>query len=351
MAGPAHVRAGQPAHKLETDANPGFCTPLLSLDGLSVEFPSQSGAVRACADMTFQVGRGEIVGLVGESGSGKSVAVLSILRLTPPPGRVTGGTIRFEDRDITALPRREILALRGRRIGFVSQTPRASLNPALRIRDQIAAVLRACDPTFKSADAPARISTLLSPLGFADPDRVAASFPHQLSGGMCQRVAIALALAGDPALLIADEPTTALDVAVQIEILALLRRLNRERGLSILIVTHDLSVIRAVTDRMVVVYGGEVQESGPTDTVLTRPSHPYTRALLAAFPDTARTQNRLAQLPGQIEVMPTDFPGCILAKRCPEAIGRCVKERPPTFETADGGHVRCHLAEPEALVE
>ncbi|MEM1344700.1 MAG: ABC transporter ATP-binding protein [Pseudomonadota bacterium] len=259
--------------------------PLLAIKGLSVEFPSRAGPVRACSDLTFQVGRGEVVGLVGGSGSGKSVAALSVLRLTPPPGRVSQGSIRFEGRELTTLAPREMLGLRGRRIGFVSQTPRASLNPALRIRDQIAAVLRASGPGFRPTEAPARIEALLAPLGFAEPDRVAASFPHQLSGGMCQRVAIALALAGDPALLIADEPTTALDVAVQAEILALLRRLNRERGLSILLVTHDLSVVRALADRVVVVHGGEVQESGPTEAVLSRPKRPYTRALLAAIPD------------------------------------------------------------------
>ncbi|MEO0389179.1 MAG: ABC transporter ATP-binding protein, partial [Pseudomonadota bacterium] len=273
--------------------------PLLSVEGLCVEFPSRSGPVRACAGMGFTIGRGEVVGLVGESGSGKSVASLSILRLTPPRGRVTGGSIVFDGRNLFAIPRRDILKIRGRRIGFVSQTPRASLNPALRIRDQIAAVLRACDPNFRRADARNRISAMLAPLGFSDPDRVAASFPHQLSGGMCQRVAIALALAGDPSLLIADEPTTALDVAVQAGILALLRRLKRERGLSILLVTHDLSVVRALADRVVVVHDGKVKETGPTDDVLMRPAHPYTRSLISAFPDADRPRRRPAQTGSQ----------------------------------------------------
>ncbi|MEM6487195.1 MAG: ABC transporter ATP-binding protein [Pseudomonadota bacterium] len=301
LAVSAHPGAERPLNNAFGKMGSEPSTPLLDVDGLSVEFPTRAGPVLACNGLTLHIGRGEVVGLVGESGSGKSVASLSVLGLTPPPGRVTGGSIRFEGREIGALPQREMRRLRGRRIGFVSQTPRASLNPALRIRDQIAAVLRACDPGFRPADAPLRIEALLAPLGFPDPDRVAASFAHQLSGGMCQRVAIALALAGDPALLIADEPTTALDVAVQAGILALLRRLNRERGLSILLVTHDLSVVRAMADRVVVVHGGEVKETGPTDAVLARPAHPYTRALLAAFPDPDQPARRLAQMPGRVE--------------------------------------------------
>ncbi|MEM8594857.1 MAG: ABC transporter ATP-binding protein [Pseudomonadota bacterium] len=296
LAVSAQKRAERPLDRANGRTGMEPSAPLLDIADLSVEFPSRAGAVQACSEISFEIGHGEVVGLVGESGSGKSVASLSVLRLTPPPGRVTGGSIHFEGRDLLALPKRELLRIRGRRIGFVSQTPRTSLNPALRIRDQIAAVLRACDPAFRSAHAPGRISALLAPLGFADPDRVAASFPHQLSGGMCQRVAIALALAGDPALLIADEPTTALDVAVQAGILALLRRLNRERGLSILLVTHDLSVVRALADRVVVLHGGDVKEIGSTDAVLTRPEHPYTCALLSAVPDPDRPQRRLVHL-------------------------------------------------------
>ncbi|MEM6546844.1 MAG: ABC transporter ATP-binding protein [Pseudomonadota bacterium] len=295
LAVSAQTRAERPVNNAGDTTGLEQSAPLLDVDGLHVVFPSRPGPVHACSDVSFTIGRGEIVGLVGESGSGKSVASLSILRLIPPPGRVTGGSIRFEGRDLLALRKREMLKIRGRKIGFVSQTPRASLNPALKIRDQIAAVLCACDPDFRPADTPNRISTMLAPLGFADPERVPVSFPHQLSGGMCQRVAIALALAGSPALLIADEPTTALDVAVQAEILALLRRLNRERGLSILLVTHDLSVVRALADRVVVVHGGKVKEIGPTDAVLTQPEHPYTRALISAFPDPDRPQRRLVQ--------------------------------------------------------
>lgn len=323
--------------------------PILEVDGLTVRFQAAHGAILACSDLSFTVGRGEIVGLVGESGSGKSVASLSVLRLAPPAARITAGSIRFEGRDLGALTRREMSRLRGRRIGYVSQTPRASLNPALRVRDQIAAVLRACDPGFRRADATARIAALLTPLGFGDPARVADSFPHQLSGGMCQRVAIALALAGEPSLLIADEPTTALDVAVQAGILALLRRLNRERGLAILLVTHDLSVVRALADRVVVVYGGELQESGPTDAVLTRPSHPYTQALLAAFPDPGRPTRRLAQLPGQPTAARDGAPGCRLAARCLQAMPRCAAEHPNAHRAPHGGRARCHLAQPERV--
>ena len=265
---------------------------LLHVDKLCVEFPSYYTSTVACNQLTFEVKRGEILGIVGESGSGKSVSVLSILQLIPAPGRITSGSIIFNGSNLLNLDKHKMDRLRGRKIGFVSQTPRASLNPALRIRDQILAVLYACEPYMKIPEAHNRIKKLLAPMGFADPERVCNSFPHQLSGGMCQRVAIALALAYDPLLLIADEPTTALDAAVQFEILSLLRRLRNELGISIILVTHDLSVVRAIADKIVVVRDGEVKENGETDNVLTQPVHSYTQDLLNAFPDTGKFQKR-----------------------------------------------------------
>jgi peptide/nickel transport system ATP-binding protein len=276
--------------------------PLLTVDRLCVEFPSRNGAITACDKLTFEIKRGEIVGIVGESGSGKSITVLSVLRLIPAPGRVTAGSIYFNGSNLSDLDRREVVRLRGRQIGFVSQTPRASLNPALRVRDQILAILHKRYPYIKTAETRQRIEELLAPMGFKDPERVCNSFPHQLSGGMCQRVAIALALAYDPSLLIADEPTTALDAAVQFEILALLRRLRNDLGLSIIIVTHDLSVVRAITDSVVVIKDGEVKETGETDKILRQPSHPYTKALLKAFPDTIKIQERSKQSINQNQV-------------------------------------------------
>lgn len=345
LASLAFRRAERPHDEASRYADTVADAPLLEVRNLSVSFPSRRGAILACSDLSFEVNRGEIVGLVGESGSGKSVATLSVLRMTPPPGRQISGSVFFEGRDLSKVPVREMTRLRGHKIGYVSQTPRASLNPALRIRDQIAAALRASNPSLQCTDLPRQTEALLAPLGFGDPGRIAASFPHQLSGGMCQRVAIALALAGDPALLIADEPTTALDVAVQAGILALMRDLNRERGLSILLVTHDLSVIRALTHRVVVVYGGEDQETGLTDDVLTRPAHPYTQALLAAFPDPRSPPRRLAQIPGHVETWTAESRGCRFANRCFEAMERCVAECSGVHSAAHSGRVRCHLAE------
>ena len=278
---------------------------LLHVDKLCVEFPSNNTSTVACSQLTFEVKRGEILGIVGESGSGKSVSVLSIMRLIPAPGRITSGSIYFNGSNLLKLEKSKMDRLRGRQIGFVSQTPRASLNPALRIRDQILAVLYTCEPYMKTAEAHNRIEKLLEPMGFADPERVCNSFPHQLSGGMCQRVAIALALAYDPLLLIADEPTTALDAAVQFEILALLRRLRNELGISIILVTHDLSVVRAIADKIVVVKDGEIKENGETDNVLTQPGHSYTQDLLNAYPDTGKFQKRPNQSLDQIRLSPS----------------------------------------------
>jgi oligopeptide/dipeptide ABC transporter ATP-binding protein len=288
----------------------------------------------------FRIGRGEIVALVGESGSGKSITALSLLRLVPAPGRYVAGTVRLGAQNILALPEPELIRVRGRRVGLVLQNPRAALNPAFRIASELRTVLATHRPGLARADADVRARRLLAEVGFAEPERVLASHPHELSGGMCQRVCLALALAGEPELLIADEPTTMLDVVAQAQILLLLRRLNRERGLAVLFVTHDLALVRALAQQVIVLYGGQVQESGPVDAILAQPVHPYTRALLAAVPDPDHPERRLAQIPGAPGVVLANLAGCRFADRCVEAQPRCRAELPSILDAA-GRRVRC----------
>jgi oligopeptide/dipeptide ABC transporter ATP-binding protein len=304
--------------------------------------------VRAVDQVALRMDRGEVLALVGESGSGKSVTTLALLRLVPAPGRYVSGAVRLDGRDVLALPDAELTRVRGRRIGLVLQNPRAALNPAFQIAAQLRTVLSTHAPGLPRAEAELRARRLLAEVGFSAPERVLGSYPHQLSGGMCQRVCLALALAGEPDLLVADEPTTMLDVAVQAQILLLLRRLNRERGLAVLLVTHDLALVRALAHRMIVMYGGQVQESGTVDAVLARPVHPYTRALLAAVPDPDRAGEPLAQIPGAPGLMLAGHPGCRYAERCAEAQPRCHRERPPLLD--DGGRaVRCLRRGPSDL--
>lgn len=314
---------------------------LLHVEGLTVDFPSAQGTLRAVGDVSLHLDRGEILGLVGESGSGKSMTALSLLRLVPAPGRITRGSIVYGGRELLSIGPEEMRLLRGRKIAWISQTPRASLNPSMRVGEQIMAALRSFHPGLHSSAVHSRLNDLLGSLGFPDPGMTAARFPHELSGGMCQRVGIALALAGDPELLIADEPTTALDAAVQIGILALLRQLNREKRLSIVIITHDLAIVRAVCQRVVVLYGGEVQETGTVEGVFGLPGHPYTRALLESVPNPDKKPHRLTQLQGQPVSAQAGAPGCRFASRCPEAAARCHSDRPILHR----GAVRCHLAE------
>ncbi|WP_181702090.1 ABC transporter ATP-binding protein [Chthonobacter albigriseus] len=321
--------------------------PVVTVSGLTVDFETERGTYRAVNDVSFTIGRGEIVGLVGESGSGKSVSALALLGLVPKPGRLIAGQALFDGRDILAIPPREMQALRGRRIAYISQTPRAALNPSYRIGDQLDITLRACAPELTGTARSARALDLLSLLGFHEPARVAASFPHQLSGGMCQRVCIAMALAGSPDLLIADEPTTALDVAVQMQILAYLYRLRRETGVSILLVSHDLALVRSLADRVIVLYGGEIQEVGSVDAILAKPFHPYSQALLASVPDPSRRTDRLAYIEGYPAPVPPDATGCRFAGRCAMAVDRCRTERPNLRPAGADTRVRCHFTDVE----
>ena len=322
--------------------------PLLAVEGLTVDFPGPRGsALRAVDRLAFRLRRREILAVVGESGSGKSVSAMALMGLVPAPGRIVGGRVALDGQDLLALDEPALARVRGRRIGLILQNPRAALNPSLRIGAQLERTLRVLG---QPADR-ARLLELLGRVGFPDPARVAASYPHELSGGMCQRVCLALALAGGPDLLIADEPTTALDVAVQARVLRLIVTTARASGMAVILVTHDMALVRAVADRVIVLYGGVVQEEGPVRTVIHRPRHPYTRALVAAIPDPDRPVRRLAQIPGHATPVPVGAVGCRFARRCAEAFAPCATAAPPVVRDGAGSWARCHalVAEPEAV--
>jgi peptide/nickel transport system ATP-binding protein len=317
--------------------------PLLDVRDLTTEFVAGRGAktrvIRAVDGVSLQLRRGETLGLVGESGSGKSMTARSIIRLVPPPGRITRGRVAFEGRDLAALDAKALLAVRGARIGFVFQEPMAALNPVFTIGDQIAESLVVHGLATRKA-ALARAVSLLDAVRIPDAARRVRDYPHQFSGGMRQRALIAAAIACDPSLLIADEPTTALDVTIQAEILDLLRDMRDRLGLALLLITHDLGVVAHLADRVAVMYAGRLVEEGPARRVLTRPCHPYTRALLASLPG-ATPGHRLAAIPGAVPDLAALPRGCAFGPRCPDHVDAC-DLGPPAPVTVAAGHAgRC----------
>jgi oligopeptide/dipeptide ABC transporter ATP-binding protein len=320
-------------------------TPLLDVRELTTEFvvgdASGRRAVRAADGVSFRIGRGETLALAGESGSGKTVTALSILRLVPPPGRVVSGRVEFEGRDLVALDERELRRVRGARIGFVFQEPMTALNPAFTIGSQIAETLEV-HGVARGAAARARAVELLDAVRIPEPGRRARDFPHQLSGGMRQRVLIAAAMACRPALVIADEPTTALDATIQAEILDLLLAMKRESALSLLLITHDLGVVARVADRVAVMYAGRIVETGPAHDVLASPGHPYTRGLLASRPGGA-PGTRLQAIAGAVPDLARLPPGCAFAPRCPDRFDPCDGGRPEGYAVSPGRTARCYL--------
>ncbi|MFA1538152.1 dipeptide/oligopeptide/nickel ABC transporter permease/ATP-binding protein [Actinomadura monticuli] len=312
--------------------------PLLSVRDLTVSFPQPgAGRVDVVQHVSFDVGRGEVLGLVGESGSGKSVTAMSLLGLVPDPGRVTAAAVRLDGRELTGLAFDELRTVRGGEIGVVFQEPIASLNPAYTVGDQVAEVLREHEGLTR-ARARARVIELFEQVGIPDPAARIGAYPHQFSGGMAQRVMIAMALACRPRLLVADEPTTALDVTVQGQVLDLLLELRASIGTSILLITHDLGVVADVADRVAVMYAGQLVECGPTEEVFRRPSHPYTEGLLASLPRNVRRTGRLPSIPGVVPP-PDAWPeGCHFADRCAHARPECTAG--PVELTAAGGGAR-----------
>ena len=319
--------------------------PLLAIEDLRTFFYTAAGTARAVDGLSLAVGPGETVGVVGESGCGKSVTALSILRLVAPPGRIEPGSrIAFQGRDLLALDERAMREIRGNRIAMVFQEPMTALNPVFTVGDQVAEVARIHAHAGRR-DAWRQAVVMLDRVGIPAPDERAREYPHQLSGGMRQRVMIAMALMMKPALLIADEPTTALDVTIQAQILELLAELQREYGMSVLLITHDLGVVAETASRVVVMYGGEAVEQASVRDLFAAPHHPYTRGLLAAMPRLGVQRERLQTIPGTVPA-PTDWPaGCRFRDRCASAWERCAAEHPPSYAVAEHHESRCHLAE------
>ena len=322
--------------------------PLLELDNLRTYFYTDNGVARSVDGVSLHVGAGETLGVVGESGCGKSVTALSILRLVRAPGRIEpGSAIRFEGKDLLTLGERDMQHVRGNRIAMVFQEPMTALNPVFTVGDQIAEVAR-IHAGMSKRDAWQKAIEMLRLVGIPAPEQRASEYPHQLSGGMLQRVVIAMALVMNPALIIADEPTTALDVTIQAQILELLADLTRRLGTSILLITHDLGVVAENCSRVVVMYAGEVVEEATTGELFAHAHHPYTEGLLGAMPRVGGEAERLATIPGTVPP-PTAWPeGCRFRDRCPYAWERCEREHPPLYQINASHTSRCHLAvEPE----
>lgn len=315
-------------------------SPLLRVEDLTVSFRSGSGWKPVIEGVSFEIERGEIMGLVGESGSGKSITSLAIMGLLPKGlARIDSGRVLFGDRDLTSLPDRELRKLRGARLGMVFQEPLTSLNPVFTIGQQITAALRQ-HTGMGRAEARTRAADLLERVGIPEPGRRLSAYPFQLSGGMRQRALIALAISCSPELLIADEPTTALDVTIQAQILDLLRDLRRDMGLSILFITHDLAVIAELCDTVAVFYAGEVQEKGPAGTLFRAPAHPYSQGLLGCIPD-GRHSGELKVIPGMPPPRIDVIPGCRFAPRCEHATEICRTRHPELERRPQAGDVRC----------
>jgi len=313
---------------------------LLRLEGLKTYYFVGDEVVKAVDGVTLEVGKGEIVALVGESGSGKSTLAFSIMRLLPPGGRIVGGRILFEGVDLAALPEKEMRRYRGKKISAVFQDPLTSLDPLMRIGDQFVETLQTHFPLSRE-EAEARAKRLLEMVGI-HPERFH-DYPHQLSGGMRQRVMIALAISTEPDLVIADEPTTALDVVIQAQIMRIFKRLRDELGISFILVTHDIALAMEVADRIAVMYAGKLAEYAPTETIYEEPLHPYTRALLRAVPDVEDASKRLVYIPGSPPDLSRPPPGCRFHPRCPFASEKCSREEPPLVEVEPGHAVSCWL--------
>ena len=313
-------------------------TPILSLRNLTVEIPTRHGVLRPVDGISYDIAPGETLGIVGESGAGKSMAGNATIGLLNPPARIASGEILLKGQRIDTLPREELRALRGKQIGMVFQDPLTSLNPLLKIGDQLTETMLAHLP-ISAAEAESRAVAALEEVGIPGAAERLNAYPHEFSGGMRQRVVIALALCAEPSLVIADEPTTALDVSVQAQIISLLKSLCRERGTAIMLITHDMGVIAEAADRVAVMYAGRLAELGPVREVLTRPRHPYTHGLMASTPLASAGQARLHQIPGampRLDAMPT---GCAFHPRCPRAAEACKADPTPRMD----GQAACHF--------
>ncbi|MDY2627650.1 MAG: ABC transporter ATP-binding protein [Lachnospiraceae bacterium] len=323
---------------------------LLEVNNLKTQFKVKRGIVNAVNDVSFSVDKGEILAIVGESGSGKSVTSLSVMGLIRRPGRVTDGSIIFEGEDLSKKTTKEMDRIRGNKISMIFQEPMTSLNPVYRVGDQIVESILTHTKMNKK-EARQHAIEMLRLVGIPSPEQRIKDYPHQMSGGMRQRIMIAMALACDPELLIADEPTTALDVTIQAQILDLIKRLRDEIGMAVMLITHDLGVVAETADKVVVMYCGRVVEQADVKELFTDPRHPYTQGLLASIPRLEEDQERLYMIRGMVPD-PTELPrGCSFADRCDRCGGRCREAMPALTELEDGRKVRCFLYSDEVEVE
>ncbi len=315
-------------------------TPVLSVRNLRVEFPNRRGTLVAVDDISFDIAAGEVLGVVGESGAGKSLTGTAVIGLLEPPGRIAGGQVLLKGERIDNLPREVMRGIRGKRIGMVFQDPLTSLNPLYKISEQLIETIRTHAPV-SEAEARRRAVSLLEEVGIQGAERRIDGYPHEFSGGMRQRVVIALALCAEPELVIADEPTTALDVSIQAQIIQLLKKLCRERGTAVMLITHDMGVIAETADRVAVMYAGRIAEIGPVRDVVQRPNHPYTKGLMGSIPtlelDGAK---RLVQIPGSMPRLTAIPKGCAFNPRCEQVFDKCRQERPEP-QTVGGSQVAC----------
>lgn len=318
---------------------------LLAIDGLKTYFYTEEGIVRAVDGVQLQIRKGEILGLVGESGCGKSVMALSIMRLVPRPGRIVEGWIGFEGENILEKSEDEMRCLRGSKISMVFQDPIASLDPVYSVGEQIGEAFRFGRSMSGKKEIRMNVERILNLVKIPDPKRVMRSHPHELSGGMAQRVMIAIALAPEPALLIADEPTTSLDVTIQEQILKLLRDLNKDLGLSVFLITHNFGIVAMICDRVAAMYAGTVIETGKVIDILDNPKHPYTVGLIKAFPRLRSKEKRFETIGGEVPDLLAPPPGCRFRPRCPFSMEVCGKSRPPLREVAPDHEVACYLDE------
>jgi peptide/nickel transport system ATP-binding protein len=318
--------------------------PVLSVRNLKVEFPTRRGILTAIDGVSFDIAPGEVLGVVGESGAGKSITGTAVIGLIEPPGRIAGGEVLLRGKRIDNLPPEQIRKIRGKRIGMVFQDPLTSLNPLYRIGDQLVETIRTHSPLSESG-ARKKALSLLDEVGIPAAEMRIDAYPHQFSGGMRQRVVLALALAAEPELVIADEPTTALDVSVQAQIIALLKRLCAQHGAAVMLITHDMGVIAETADRVAVMYAGRIAEIGPVRDVIKAPLHPYTKGLMGSIPSLTGESDRLVQIPGSMPRLTAIPSGCPFHPRCPRAFVPCPTFR-PELQPEARSQVACWLYHP-----
>lgn len=323
---------------IQTDSSE---TPLLEVLNLRVEFPTRRGTLVAVDDISFDIKPGEVLGVVGESGAGKSLTGTAVINLLEPPGRIAGGQVRLKGQRIDNLSQEKMRHIRGRQIGMVFQDPLTSLNPLYTVGYQLVETIRT-HLDMSESQARKRGIELLTEVGISAPEDRIDQYPHQFSGGMRQRIVIALAVCANPSLIIADEPTTALDVSIQAQIIDLLKRLCREQGTAVMLITHDMGVIAETADRVAVMYAGRLAEVGPVQKVIKQPYHPYTKGLMGAIPTVGQKLERLTQIDGAMPRLTEIPPGCAFHPRCPKAFDRCVAERPDPIRVEDS-KVACWL--------